>query len=194
MADVQFDPVETNLTYDQAVSILDENIKDPAIRAHCREAEVIMRAMARHFGQDEEQWAVLGLLHDVDFEHTKDTPNQHCVAQSRSAPRSSARATIPPPRLEPTKGHIGARRMRSSCPQWRETGPLGPPPGLPSDTQRQQAILIAGDPRKRPAGIGCCPGTAHARRRVVQSTRPSGASATALHSGQQCACDSEGPA
>ena len=74
-----FEPVNTNLTYDQARQLFDERIKDPQIRMHCRESEVIMRGLARHFGQDEEQWAILGLLHDIDFEQTRDDPENHCV-------------------------------------------------------------------------------------------------------------------
>jgi len=38
-----------------------------------------MRGLAKHFGQDEEQWGILGLLHDIDFDKTKDDPVNHCV-------------------------------------------------------------------------------------------------------------------
>ena len=38
-----------------------------------------MRGLAKHFGQDEEQWGILGLLHDIDFDKTKDNPVNHCV-------------------------------------------------------------------------------------------------------------------
>jgi len=74
-----FEPVNTNLTYDRARQLFDERIEDPQIRMHCRESEVIMRGLARHFEQDEEQWAILGLLHDIDFEETRDEPENHCV-------------------------------------------------------------------------------------------------------------------
>jgi putative nucleotidyltransferase with HDIG domain len=76
---IQFDAVQTNLSYDQAKALFDERIEDSQIRNHCRETEVIMRGLAKHFGQDEEQWAILGLLHDIDFEETKDDPENHCV-------------------------------------------------------------------------------------------------------------------
>jgi len=38
-----------------------------------------MGHLAQHFGQDEEQWRILGLLHDIDFDKTKDAPVNHCV-------------------------------------------------------------------------------------------------------------------
>ena len=79
MVDTHFEPVNTNLSYDQAKTLFETFIKEPWIRKHCRASEVIMRGLARHFGQDEEQWAILGLLHDIDFEQTKDAPVNHCV-------------------------------------------------------------------------------------------------------------------
>ena len=74
-----FRPINTNLSYDKALALFNAHITDPKIRMHCRATEMIMRALANHFGQDEEQWAIMGLLHDIDFEKTKDNPIEHCV-------------------------------------------------------------------------------------------------------------------
>jgi putative nucleotidyltransferase with HDIG domain len=74
-----FEPVQTNLTWDQARALFDAHIKDEKVRMHCRASEVIMRRLANHFGQDEEQWAILGLLHDIDFDKTKDNVQEHCI-------------------------------------------------------------------------------------------------------------------
>ena len=65
MVDTHFEPVNTNLSYDQAKILFETYIKEPGIHKHCRASEVIMRGLARHFGQDDEQWAILGLLHDA---------------------------------------------------------------------------------------------------------------------------------
>ncbi len=75
----RFEPVNTNLSYDQAKSLFDAYVKDPGVRKHCRASEQIMRGLAKHFGQDEEQWAILGLLHDIDFDKTQVDPVNHCV-------------------------------------------------------------------------------------------------------------------
>lgn len=77
--EARFAPVHANLSYETAVALFDAHIRDEKIRMHCRATEMIMRALARHFGQDEEQWAILGLLHDIDFDKTKDNPRDHCV-------------------------------------------------------------------------------------------------------------------
>lgn len=36
-----------------------------------------MRALARQFGEDEEKWGIVGLIHDADYEKTKDNPKEH---------------------------------------------------------------------------------------------------------------------
>lgn len=38
-----------------------------------------MKALAKRLGGDEEKWAVVGLLHDGDYEKTKDNPKQHTL-------------------------------------------------------------------------------------------------------------------
>ncbi|MDK2785827.1 MAG: hypothetical protein PWQ80_506 [Thermotoga sp.] len=36
-----------------------------------------MRALAREFNEDEEKWGIAGLLHDLDYDYTKDNPDEH---------------------------------------------------------------------------------------------------------------------
>jgi len=45
---------------------------------HYLESGAIMRALAGKFGEDEEYWGMLGLLHDVDWSSTKNDLTQHC--------------------------------------------------------------------------------------------------------------------
>jgi putative nucleotidyltransferase with HDIG domain len=52
----------------QAWSLLNEFTKNPNLIKHALAVEAAMRAYARHFGQEEEPWAVVGLMHDFDYE------------------------------------------------------------------------------------------------------------------------------
>lgn len=67
------------LNYDEAKELLDKYIKDPITKMHCIESEAIMRALAKKFSEDEDKWGIIGLLHDIDWELTKDNPKEHCV-------------------------------------------------------------------------------------------------------------------
>lgn len=59
--------------------LLEEHIKDPITRMHCRESEVIMQAVAKRLGYDETTWGIIGLLHDIDWEQTKSETIKHGV-------------------------------------------------------------------------------------------------------------------
>jgi len=50
---------------------------------HSLAVEAIMRALARRFGEDEGKWGLTGLLHDIDYEKTKDDPTQHSLVGAR---------------------------------------------------------------------------------------------------------------
>lgn len=56
-----------------------ENIKTTNLRKHCLAVEAIMRTLARHLGQDPESWGLAGLLHDIDYEETRDDPARHSL-------------------------------------------------------------------------------------------------------------------
>jgi len=71
--------MDIGISYQQAKKLLDEYIKEPVTKMHCIESEAIMRALARHFKEDEEVWGVIGLLHDIDWELTKTNTKLHCI-------------------------------------------------------------------------------------------------------------------
>lgn len=60
----------------QAQAILQEYTKGPSLLRHARTVELVMRALARHFGEDEELYGAVGLLHDADYEmYPEEHPN-----------------------------------------------------------------------------------------------------------------------
>lgn len=60
------------MTRDEAYTILAEMTKTESLLRHARCVELVMRALATHFGEDEEKFAVTGLLHDADYEKYPD--------------------------------------------------------------------------------------------------------------------------
>lgn len=67
------------LSRKQAEDLLNRYITDPLILAHCRESQAVMAALAKHLGENEEEWSIIGLLHDIDWQLTKDKPSEHGV-------------------------------------------------------------------------------------------------------------------
>ena len=60
------------MTKEQAKDILFDLTKTNTLRRHARSVQLVMEALARHFGEDEEQFSVTGLLHDADYEKYPD--------------------------------------------------------------------------------------------------------------------------
>jgi len=51
-----------------AYALLAEYTKTPGLLKHALAVEAAMRAYARKFGEDEEMWGFIGLIHDFDYE------------------------------------------------------------------------------------------------------------------------------
>jgi len=62
------------MTRTEAKDILFELTETDSLRRHARTVELVMEALAGHYGEDKEMWAVTGLLHDADYEKY---PDQH---------------------------------------------------------------------------------------------------------------------
>jgi predicted hydrolase (HD superfamily) len=56
------------MTLSEARIILGELTKNPSLLRHMRTIELVMAAYAEKFGENKEEWAVTGLLHDADYE------------------------------------------------------------------------------------------------------------------------------
>lgn len=55
-------------TRDEALALLHELTKGESLRKHGLAVEASMRAYARRYGEDEETWGMVGILHDFDYE------------------------------------------------------------------------------------------------------------------------------
>jgi putative nucleotidyltransferase with HDIG domain len=59
-------------TREEAWELLNEYTKTPSLIHHALAVEAGMRAYARRFGEDEDQWGVVGLIHDFEYEQYPD--------------------------------------------------------------------------------------------------------------------------
>jgi putative nucleotidyltransferase with HDIG domain len=69
------------LTREHAWNVLTEHIQGESLRKHALAVEAAVRGYARVFGEDEEVWGVVALLHDFDYEKYPtlgDHPNKGC--------------------------------------------------------------------------------------------------------------------
>ena len=64
---------------EEALSLIRENVKKENLIKHMLAVESIMRKVAERLGEDPDKWGLLGLLHDIDFEKTKNNPKEHGI-------------------------------------------------------------------------------------------------------------------
>lgn len=62
---------------EEALTLVKQQVKTKNLIKHMLAVEAVMRRLAGELGQDEELWALAGLLHDLDYDKTVDQPEQH---------------------------------------------------------------------------------------------------------------------
>jgi putative nucleotidyltransferase with HDIG domain len=65
----------SSMNYAEALALMHQYTKSEALRRHMYAVEAAMRAYARKFGEDEETWAIVGVLHDFDYEMYPNAPD-----------------------------------------------------------------------------------------------------------------------
>ena len=70
--------MQANITRVEAFELLKKYNKDPFHIRHALTVEGVMKWFAKEegYGEDEEYWGIVGLLHDIDFE---EYPEEHCI-------------------------------------------------------------------------------------------------------------------
>ena len=60
---------------EKAFELLKTHNESASLRTHALAVEAVMRHFAKLFGEDEDYWGVVGILHDIDYEKF---PEEHC--------------------------------------------------------------------------------------------------------------------
>lgn len=86
------------LTRESALELLHEFTKNENLRKHALAVEAAMRAYARIYAEDEEKWAVTGILHDFDYEIYPNAPDHPSkgseILKERGYPEDVRRAIL----------------------------------------------------------------------------------------------------
>ena len=67
------------ISRDRAVELLEKYITTEWLKLHMRESEIIMRGLAKELNENEEEWGLSGLLHDLDFDYVDKDPKRHVI-------------------------------------------------------------------------------------------------------------------
>ncbi|HUV31488.1 MAG TPA: HDIG domain-containing protein [Acidobacteriota bacterium] len=69
--------MELKLTREEAYRLVEQKIGRNNLLKHILAVEAGMRRLAEHLGQDPEYWGLTGLVHDLDYNETKDDEARH---------------------------------------------------------------------------------------------------------------------
>jgi uncharacterized protein len=96
---------------EEALNLIRQHIKNENMIKHCLASEAVLGALAKELGEDENAWALAGLLHDIDVEVTNADLTVHtreAVNMLRSA--GVGEDIIDAVRLHNEVAHPGERR------------------------------------------------------------------------------------
>ena len=87
------------MTRKEVLDSVKANVENKNLIKHMLATETVMRALAKRFGEDEEEWGFTGLLHDIDGELTEGDINSHSklgadIARELGASEAMANAIL----------------------------------------------------------------------------------------------------
>ena len=88
-----------------AIALMHEYTASDALRKHMYAVEAAMRAYAKKLGEDDETWAVVGLLHDFDYERFPNANRSATEEHPSEGSRILAAKGYPEPLRRAILGH-----------------------------------------------------------------------------------------
>lgn len=93
----------------QALGLLKQFLKRENLIKHSLATEACMRNLARRLHQDEKSWALAGLLHDLDYEETKNDFSRHGLVAAQKLEKEGVAKEI----LDAIEAHSGLKERRT---------------------------------------------------------------------------------
>ena len=90
---------------DRALTLMHEYTQSDALRKHMYAVEAAMRAMAQRLGGDPEEWGLVGLLHDFDYERFPNPDHSPTAEHPSEGVRVLAAQDFPEPLRRAILGH-----------------------------------------------------------------------------------------
>jgi len=114
------------MTREQAIKLLNEKVQNKNLVKHCLAVEACMKEFAEHFNENIEMWGLAGLLHDVDYETTKDDLTQHSLVGAKILKENGLDKEI----VEAVKTHNEAHGLKPESLMAKILLPVDPLTGL----------------------------------------------------------------
>lgn len=86
--------MKSGLNRKEALICVRDNVAKASMIGHMLAAEAIMRALAKRFSEDEEEWGLAGLLHDIDLGMVNGDMSRHSKVSAEMAQGLGASAAV----------------------------------------------------------------------------------------------------
>src|SRR3954464_13977175 len=104
---------------DEAWQLLTEFTKSDSLLKHAMAVEAALRGYARLFGEDEDEWGIVGLLHDFDYERwpsLDDHPFRGCeILTEKGYPARVTRAILSHPQYSGVRRESQLEKALWAC-------------------------------------------------------------------------------
>jgi len=108
-----------DFTRDDALALMHEYTASDALRKHMYAVEIAMRAMAERLGEDPDEWGLVGLLHDFDYEQFPNSEHSPTEGHPAEGVRLLAGRGLPEPMQRAILGHASYSGVPRDTPMAR---------------------------------------------------------------------------
>jgi hypothetical protein len=97
------------LEREEAIGVVKSKVKNERLFKHMLAVEAVMKTLAERLGENEGAWALAGLVHDVDYDETADSPEKHGILGAAYLRGLGVADEV----LQAVESHAGHRNLES---------------------------------------------------------------------------------